>query len=231
MKGHAAQETLRVYSRARELLDEAVAVKEQIGVLYGLWSVNVVRGELLLGLSVAQQSLTVAASHQEPEASAFANRMMGLTLWATGAFAKAIPHFEETVALYAPGQKNVTDLRYAQDHAVWALSMLALTLYPLGYPEQAEAAIRKAISWAHEIRHAMTTGFALSFGSVLNGFLRFDQRWDGSFSDEVVSYCVQHDLRAYLPWAQFYQGLILVRQGTRCGPGTHACRNGGSKQD
>src|SRR5205823_4997734 len=108
-KGHAAPETLRVYSRARDLLDDSVAVKQQIAVLYGLWSVNVVRMEYPLGREVAQQSLTVAARHDEPEATAFANRMMGLTLWAMGAFSEARPHFERTVALYAPGQANVTD--------------------------------------------------------------------------------------------------------------------------
>jgi predicted ATPase len=33
--GHAAQETLRVYARARDLLDETVPAKEQMAVLYG----------------------------------------------------------------------------------------------------------------------------------------------------------------------------------------------------
>ena len=214
IKGFAAPETMRVYSRARDLLDETITVKEQISVLYGLWAVNAISGEFRPGLLVAQQALSVAARHQEPEASAFANRMMGSTLWATGVFDRAIPYFEQNVALYGPGQKeNITDLRYSQDHAVLGLTMLALCVYPIGYPEQAESAITRAISWANEMGHAMTTGFALDWGSVLNGFLPFDHRPDGSFVDEVVSYCVQQDLRTYLPWAQFYRGLMLSRQG------------------
>jgi predicted ATPase len=42
--GHAAPETLRVYTRARDLLDETVPAKEQMAVLYGLFSVTFVRG-------------------------------------------------------------------------------------------------------------------------------------------------------------------------------------------
>lgn len=115
-KGHAAPETLSVYSHARDLLDDNVAAKEQIALLYGHWSVNVVRMEYALGREVGRQSLALAARHHDPEASAFANRMTGLTLRAMGEFADARPHLERTVALYAPGQASTTDLRYSQDH-------------------------------------------------------------------------------------------------------------------
>jgi tetratricopeptide (TPR) repeat protein len=212
-KGHAAPETLHVYSRARDLLDDSIPVKEQIAVLYGLWSVNVVRMEYRLGREVAQQSLAVAGRHDDPEALAFASRMMGFTLWATGEFAEAPPHLERAVNLYAPGGPNSTDLRYAQDHAVWSLTVLALALYPLGYPEQAAAAATRALSWAFDIRHAMTTGFALSFGSVLHGSFGADPQGEGDYSEKALAYCLEQDLKAYIPWSQLYHGLTLVRRG------------------
>src|SRR5215475_12617046 len=139
--------------------------------------------------------------------------MMGLTLWATGRFSEAAPHFQRAVELYAPGQGNVTDLRYSQDHAVWAQMMLASTLWALGYPQQAASAATQSIAWARTIGHAMTTGFALAFGSVLHAFLNFDRSGDGPFSEQVVRYCLEQNLRAYQPWAQFYHGLALLRQG------------------
>jgi predicted ATPase len=210
-KGHAAPETLQVYSRARDLLDDGVGVKEQIAVLYGLWSVNVVRMEYVLGREVAQQSLSVATGGNNPEELAFACRMMGFTLWAMGKLVEARPYLERTVALYAPGSGNATDLRYSQDHAVWALTILGLTWWPLGFPDRAAAAVTRARSWAHDIGHAMTTGFALIFGCVLDGF-RADPQGEGSHSDEAVAYCSDHGLKAYIPWTQFYQGLTLVRR-------------------
>jgi class 3 adenylate cyclase/predicted ATPase len=213
IRGHAADETIQVYSRARDLLDDTIPIKDQMAVLYGLWTVNVVRAEYIPALDAAEQSLALASRFQDPEASAFANRMMGFTLWSTGAFADSIPHWDRTVALYAPGQENVTDLRYSQDHAVWALSMLALTLWPLGHPARATAAATTALGWARTIQHAMTTGFALSFGSLLNGFLQADPEENRIFADEAVAYCVENDLRAYIPWARFYQGQTLARSG------------------
>ena len=144
---------------------------------------------------------------------AFANRMTGFSLWATGDLAEAVPHLEQVVALFAPGKGNVTDLRYSQDHAVWALVALALAYWHLGYPEKSSAATKLAFSWARQIGHAMTTGFAFSFGAVLNGLLPADPQRDRALSDEALTYCVEQDLRAYIPWARFYKGLALARHG------------------
>jgi hypothetical protein len=163
--------------------------------------------------SAQRWSLAVANRHQEPEASAFADRMMGLTLWATGRFSEAALHLRRAVALYAPGRGNVTDLRYSQDHAVWAQMMLASTLWALGYPQQAASAATQSIAWARTIGHAMTTGFALAFGSVLNAFLSVNGSSDRPFSEEALKYCLEQDLRAYQPWAEFYHGLTLLPQG------------------
>src|SRR5262249_42138942 len=142
---HASPESLQVYSRARELLGERMAVQEQIAVLYGLWSVNFVRAEYTAAEDVARQSLALTARHKDLEATAFAHRMRGLTLSATGRFTEAVPHLKHTIALFGPGQANVTDLRYSQDHGVWALGALAITLWPLGFPQQAVAAARQAL--------------------------------------------------------------------------------------
>ena len=124
-----------------------------------------------------------------------------------------MPHLEQVVALFAPGQGNVTDLRYSQDHAVWALVVQALAYWHLGYPDKSSAAAKLAFSWARQIGHAMTTGFAFSFGAILNGLLPADPQQDRTLSDDALTYCVEQDLRAYIPWARFYKGLALARNG------------------
>jgi predicted ATPase len=119
------------------VLDETVPVKEQMAVLYGAFSVPFVRGEYVSARPVAEQALAVAAKVEDPEATAFANRMMGITEWATGEFALSVSHLVRAAELYAPETGNITDLRYSQDHAVWSLSLLALSLWPLGEIDRA----------------------------------------------------------------------------------------------
>ena len=211
--GHAAPETLRVYTRARDLLDETVPAKEQLAVLYGLFAVTIVRGEYAAARPVAEQALAVAAPESDPEATAFANRMMGVADWATGDFLAAAPRLRRVAELYAAGSGNVTDLRYSQDHSVWSLSLLALALWPLGFVDQAIEAASKALARAQQINHAMTTAFALIFGSTLCEFIRADPLRGGHLFDEALDYCVNKDLRTYFPWSRFYGGLSLVNRG------------------
>ena len=160
LKGHAADETLKVYNRARALLDETIPAKQQMAVLYGAWTVRSVRGDWVSGLEIARQSLALAQSDDDPEAAAFASRMNGIALWLTGSSEEAVPHLERAVRLYAPGSGNVTDLRYSQDHAVWALSVLAPVLWSLGHPDRAAEAAVRSLEWARAINHGMTTGSA-----------------------------------------------------------------------
>ena len=211
--GHAAPETLRVYTRARELLDETVPAKEQMAVLYGLFSVTFVRGEYAAARPVAEQALAIAASEPDPEATAFANRMMGIVDWATGDFLAAASRLRRVAELYAAESGNVTDLRYSQDHSVWSLSLLALALWPLGFVDQAIEAASKALARAQQINHAMTTAFALIFGSTLCEFARADPLRGGHLFDEALDYCVNNDLRTYFPWSRFYGGLSLLNRG------------------
>ena len=211
--GHAAPETLRVYTRARDLLDETVPAKEQMAVLYGLFSVTFVRGEYAAARPVAEQALAVAAAERDPETTAFANRMMGIVDWATGDFLTAAPRLRRVAELYAAGSGNVTDLRYSQDHSVWSLSLLALALWPLGFVDQAIETASKALTRAQQINHAMTTAFALIFGSTLCEFIGADPLCGGHIFDEALDYCVNKDLRTYFPWSRFYGGLSLMNQG------------------
>ena len=212
LKGHAADETLEVYNRARALLDDTTPAKERMAVLYGAWAVTVVRSDCKQGLEIAKQSLPLALG-DDPEAAAFASRMLGLALWLTGSFEEAVPHLERAVRLYAPGSGNLTDLRYSQDHAVWALSVLALNQWMLGYPERASESAVRSLEWSRAINHAMTIGFSLSFGSALWGFFPDGRQNGGASAEEALAYIIENDLRSYIAWGQFYRGLALVRQG------------------
>jgi hypothetical protein len=60
----AAQETLRVFTRARELLDDGASVTEQMTVLYGLWGVRYVRAEHAEAHDAAQQCLDLAETRR-----------------------------------------------------------------------------------------------------------------------------------------------------------------------
>ena len=90
-KGHGP-DTLRVYCRARDLLDESATLEERMAVLNGLWNVEVHRAELRTTRQLAQEALTLAARHRDPQTAGSANSRMGITLCLMGRFVEARCH-------------------------------------------------------------------------------------------------------------------------------------------
>ena len=65
-EGDATPETLRVFSRARELLGDSGTMTEQMTVLWGTYLAHSMRAEHLSAAEVAQQCLSLAAHHEHP---------------------------------------------------------------------------------------------------------------------------------------------------------------------
>jgi class 3 adenylate cyclase len=212
-KGIAAPETVRVFSRARELLDERATVNEHITVLYGLWGVHYVRAEHAAARDVAQQCLALGARHRDAEASALGNYIMGDTLWATGAFAEARCHLERTLDLCAPDDGSGVSSRFSHNHDITALAFLAWSLWPLGYPERATDAATQTIIRARHVGHVPLTAFALHCGALLDTGFGSEGQPIATVTDEAVAFCVEHRITTYEMWARFYQGAALTRRG------------------
>ena len=85
-EGYATPETLRVFSRARDLLGDRGTPTEQMTVLWGVYLAHFMRAENIAAREVANRCLALAAEHEHPGMSALANRFMGQTLGMMGAF-------------------------------------------------------------------------------------------------------------------------------------------------
>jgi class 3 adenylate cyclase/predicted ATPase len=212
VKGIAAPDTLHVFSRARELLDEDASVEEHITVLYGLWGVHYARAEHAAAWEVSKQCLALAERHRHDEAAALGHYILGDTMWATGAFAEARSHLEHILKLYEPLYESGAAQRFQHNYDVNALAFLAWSLWPLGYPEQAARAATRTISRARQVGHVPLLAFALHCGALLDaGFGDDDERGTG-IADEAVAFCVQHGVAAYELWARFWQGAAFARR-------------------
>jgi class 3 adenylate cyclase/predicted ATPase len=206
-EGYAAPETLRTFARARELLDKRATVNERTTVLYGLWSVHYVRAEHVAAREVTLQCLQLAEEHQNSDAPALANMLMGCSLWAMGDFVHSRHHLE-----LAQGVSGVTKVsRFSNNNAIAALSYLSWTLWPLGYPNQALAAASEAIRRARHTDHVPLTAYALFTEAFLATAFRAEGGSLRTRADDAVAYCIEHRVTAYEHWARFCQALALAQ--------------------
>jgi tetratricopeptide (TPR) repeat protein len=212
-EGDAAPETMRVFSRARELLGNAGSPTEQMTVLWGAYLAQSERAEHRRALDVARQFLALAADNEHPGLSALANRFMGQTLNFMGAFVDARTQLERTLAICASHKETIAAYRrFGTDDEVMALSFLAMTLLLLGYPDQSDAAIQQALSRARSLRLAFTTSWALSHAAHL-GVLGWNPPNAAAHAEEAIAHSVEHGLVGHERRARFFHGALLAQSG------------------
>ncbi|MGA7803318.1 AAA family ATPase [Bradyrhizobium sp.] len=210
-EGDAAQETSRVFARARQLLGDGGTPTEQMTVLWGNYLAHSMRAEHAEALEVARQCLTLASEHEHFGMSALANRFMGQTLYFMGAFADARIYLERTLAICAANQEIMaTYRRFGTDDQVNTLTFLAVTLFLLGYPDQSAITADQAVARMRKIGHAFTTALALSHMAVL-GIIGGDPQLALAKAEEAVAISVENELGSAVHRARFFQGALLAQ--------------------
>jgi predicted ATPase len=172
VKGYAAPEVLRAYTRARALCQQVGETPQLFQVLRGVWHCYLLRMELQRARELGEQLLTLAQQVGDPALRLEAHRALGNTLNYLGEFAAAQAHFAQGIALYDPQQHHSHAFRYGEDPGVACRAYAGMTLWWLGYPDQALQRSHEALTLAQEVAHPSSLGYALFFATWLHQLRR-----------------------------------------------------------
>lgn len=212
-EGFAAPETLKVYSRARELLSDSGTLTEQTPMLWGMYLAHTMRGEHVAARDVAHLCLALATTHKHVGLSILGHRFMGQSLWVMGALVESRFHLERALELCDSGGETVESYRkFGADDRTIALVAISRTLWLLGYPDQAVAAAGQALDRARGLGMAFTTALALD-GAAFLGLLGADPQRAMVYADEAMAHCAEHSLADYERKARFTLGALLTQSG------------------
>ncbi|MCI0658970.1 MAG: AAA family ATPase, partial [Acidobacteria bacterium] len=232
IKGFAASEMGRVYTRARELCQQSGATSELPPVLWGLWNFRIVLAEFQAAYELGEELLTAVQRIQDPAHHVVAHQALGSTLFHLGEFAAARAHLEQGIAVYDPRRHRAPAFLYAQDPGVACRSFAAPTLCLLGYPDQALQRSQEARALAEELSHPFSKAFALFFSAWLHQFRREPQA-ARECAEGVLALAQDMDFfvsawqRSWRGWAlaeqgQAEEGIEQIRQGLNVLRGTGA---------
>jgi predicted ATPase len=212
IKGQAAPDVEQAYTRARELCRQVGETPQLVPVLWGLWYFYLVRGEFQTARELGEQLLTLTRNAQDPALRMVAHRALGNTLFWLGEFAPARAHLEQGIALYNPQQHGSLAFVYGQDLAVTCRAWAALTLWLLGYPDQALESIHGALSLARELAHPLSLAYALDWAAMLH---RFRREADAAqeHTAAAITLSTERGFAFYLAWGTILHGWALAEQG------------------
>jgi class 3 adenylate cyclase/predicted ATPase len=213
VKGHAAPEVERAYTRARELRERVGDPPELFPALWGLWLTNFVRGEARTAYELAEQLQRRAQSTNDPALLLYAHRAMGGALCFRGDLVPAREHVERGIALYNRERHRSLVFHYGGvDAEVACLCYAALILWQLGYPDQALARVNEAFASAQALPHPFSLAFAGNWVCSLRGFRR-EARAVSETAERAIALPAEHGLVDFLHSSKILRGWAIAEQG------------------
>jgi predicted ATPase/DNA-binding winged helix-turn-helix (wHTH) protein len=213
-RGYAASEVESAYARARELCRQVGETPQLSQALWGLWYFYLVRAEFQTARELGEQLLHLAQRVQAPALLLLAHRVLGQTLAFLGEFSTAHVHLAREMTLYDLEQHRAFASLYGQDQGVICRSWEALTLWCLGYPDQALRRSREALTLAQELVHPFSLAYAMCFAGMLCQ-LRRDIQAAQERTTAAITLCTEQGFALYLARGIILQGWTMAEQGQR----------------
>jgi predicted ATPase len=211
-RGAATPEVEHTYTRALDLCQQVGNAQEFFPVLYGLSRLYKKRGKLRRACELGEQLLVLAQAQDDAALLLRGHYALGDALLWLGEFPAARAHLEQGVAVYNPQQRDTHDLLYEADPWLGCLGVLSVTLWFLGYPEQALQRGTEALALAQTLSHPYSLARVLVDVAYLHWFCR-DWLQLQERAEALRAIAAAHGFAELYARAAYRYGLALVRQG------------------
>jgi tetratricopeptide (TPR) repeat protein len=211
--GFAAPAVEQHYTRARALGAQLNDASQRVAVLFGLYLFHLIQGELRTTQVLTEECLQLAEQTHEAELLLEAHTAVGATFLWRGEFVRARAAYEQSRAFYHSQNQALPSLHISGFHPrVHSLSLAALALWYLGYPEQSRTRIDEGLHLAQEFAHPFSHAQSLFIAAELYGE-RGDGRLAQEYADTEVAVSREHGFPVYLVYGTVHQGKMLMTRG------------------
>jgi predicted ATPase len=211
-KGSAAPEVEHAYTRAYALCQQVGESPELVPVLFGLWRFYNTGLQLPTAREFGETLLHLAQRSHDPALSVVAHYALGYTWCLLGMLPAARTHLEAGIAHYTPDQRRAPVFRMGQDPGVACRAYVALTLWLLGYPEQALARVHEALTLAHELAHPYSLAFARCWVATVSQLCR-DVPAVHAHAEAAVTRATEQGFPLWINHGTSVRGWALTLQG------------------
>ncbi len=211
-RGYAAPEVEQTYARAQRLCQEIGESPQLLPALAGLFRFHFVRADFSLAQGFAEQALRLARQTSDSTISLIAHCLLAVLAVSRGEFVTAHEHFEKGLSLYDPQQHGFLASIYGDDPGVTCLSYGALTLWFLGYPEQALRNSQKALASARDLGLPYNMAFALDITSWIHLY-RGERQDAQACLDSLWPLVSDQGFEFFTAETAILQGWMMTEQG------------------
>jgi predicted ATPase len=212
VKGLGDPEVEQACARARELCQQLGETPQLFPALWHLTMYYISRAEYRTARELGEQLLSLAEPTREPFSIALAHSAIAWPLVFLAELPQAHAHTERTIALYDPRSHQPLAFLYGTDLGATTLASSSISLWTLGYPNQALERSREALTTAHRLSHPPTLGMVLSQVSSFHAAFTRDVQAAWELGEECIDHTTEHGLPYYLAVGLYCRGWVLAKQ-------------------
>lgn len=201
--GYTTPRAEAAFIRARELCNELQDHRQLPVVLLGLWRLYMAREDLPRAKVLAARLSELAADEGDRALVIEACGANVVTLFTCGQFREALAQARRAIALDCTREPREHVPTAGHDSRVICRMGASLSLWMLGYPNQAVATMEQGLEAAEQLGHPYTQAIALYSASFLHAFRR-DARAAAEFAKRTIELSRKHGFT----WTEAY-GRIL----------------------
>jgi class 3 adenylate cyclase/predicted ATPase len=212
VKGYAASELSKIYTRAQELSQQVAETPQHFQAVRGLVLYYLVRGQTQPALELAQQLVEQGERQTEVGLKMLSRYHLGMALFQRGVVAEAAQHYEQAKSMYVIEQHRGLANVYGIDLGVTTRGFYSLPMWILGYPDRALALGQEALTFAQDLGHPFSLVFAQCWLAWLH---QYRQEADAAHEHATIgiNLATGQGLPLYRAWGAIAQGWALTQQG------------------
>jgi DNA-binding SARP family transcriptional activator/predicted ATPase len=212
-RGWAAADMARIVARARELCEQVGDVPQLFGALWFAFTYYLVQVDYRTALEFVEQCRALAERSNDPGLIIVAHYGLASTLLFKGDFSASVARAEPVRELYDPKQHHaLTSLMVGHDLGAQSLETAALSLWLLGFPDQARQRMGEALDLAIELAHPYTLAWFYHFNGLLQAHWR-DWPQARESAENAVRISSEHDYPITGSHSTVVLGLALTKLG------------------
>jgi serine/threonine protein kinase/predicted ATPase len=212
-RGYSAPEVQATYARAFVLCQELGQTSRLFPVLYGLFRYYMLGANYAKSRELGEQLRSLSEQHPNQAFVVASRRAIGAPMVYQGESVHAKQHLEAVLAVSPTAELRAETYLYdVVDPWVTSRSYLSWSLWLLGYPDQACAHSRQAISAAEQLQHPFSLVLALSFAQWLHQFRR-DVDSTRRVTDQALQMATEQGFGFWIGWGQVLRGWCDAVQG------------------
>jgi class 3 adenylate cyclase/tetratricopeptide (TPR) repeat protein len=211
-KGFASLEVERAFTRAIELSIDGTPGASPVEVLRGLYGCYYARGELASAWRQAERVAEAARRIGGRGDRMVMHLLFGQLHFWRGEFTDARRELEAALAHYDPGEQQLRPMSMQIDPAVNARMHLGWTLWALGFPDRALAAVETATADARRPDQPFSLAMALFWEAAVKGCCGLLEQ-SRAVTAELRSVTAEHEIAYLGACATVLEGGGLIAAG------------------